>query len=134
MKYKRFFVEGHPKPKGSWTPIRGKKGRIFLIHASKLTAAWCRSIDKQMPLLWKHSLIKGAVKCELKFILLRPKTNKDKYPINKFSGDLDKLERAILDCMTGIVYVDDSQVVDIKSTKRYTTNTPGVWVTISTYL
>ncbi len=134
MKYKRFFLRGHPKPKGSWTPIKGKKGRIFLIHSSKFTAAWCKSIEKQVPLLWKHKIITGAVKTKFEFLLPKPKTVKRKYPIGKFEGDLDKLVRAIFDAMTGTVYADDSQVVSSSETKRYTDKAPGVWVTVSTDL
>lgn len=127
-------MRGHPKPKGSWTPIKGKKGRIFLIHSSKLTAAWCKSIDKQIKVLWKHKIITGAVKTTFQFLVPRPKTVKRKYPIGRYEGDIDKLVRAILDTMTGTVYVDDSQVVSSSETQRYTDDTPGVWVTISTDL
>lgn len=134
MKYKRFFLKGNPKPKGSWTPIRGKKGRIFLIHSSKLTAAWCKSIDKQMPALWKHRILTGAVKTKFEFLMPRPKTVKRKYPIGRFDGDIDKCIRAIMDAMTGVVYVDDCQVVSSSETQRYTSKTPGVWVTVSTDL
>ena len=134
MKYKKFFVEGHPKPKGSWTPIKGKKGRIFLIPASKLTAAWCKSAEKQIKSLWTHKMITGAVKTKFEFLVPRPKTVKRKYPIGKYEGDIDKLVRALFDAMTGTVYVDDSQVVASSETQRYTDDIPGVWVTISTDL
>jgi len=34
-------------------------------------------------------------------------------------ADVDKLARAVLDALTGVVYVDDSQVVSIVAAKRY---------------
>jgi len=36
--------------------------------------------------------------------------------------DIDNYEKFILDCMNGIVFVDDRQVVSIRSDKRYTLN------------
>jgi Holliday junction resolvase RusA-like endonuclease len=47
--------------------------------------------------------------------------------------DIDKLERALLDGMTAVVYVDDDQVVAVRKAKRYEMpdEPPGVrvWVT-----
>jgi len=79
-------------------------------------------------------MIAGAVKTKFEFLVPRPKTVKRKYPIGKYEGDIDKLVRALLDAMTGTVYVDDSQVVTSSETQRYTSKIPGVWVTISTSL
>jgi Holliday junction resolvase RusA-like endonuclease len=39
--------------------------------------------------------------------------------------DVDKLERAIFDALTDVVYVDDSQVIDAINSKRYAVPTPG---------
>jgi crossover junction endodeoxyribonuclease RusA len=62
-----------------------------------------------------------AVKISLHFVFLRPesvKAHKRPYPVVK--PDIDKLMRAVLDSLTGVVYVDDSQVVEAaKITKRY---------------
>lgn len=48
------------------------------------------------------------------------------------SPDVDKLCRAILDAMTGLIYVDDAQVVALNATKRYvaTGERPGVDVVV----
>lgn len=43
--------------------------------------------------------------------------------------DLDKLERAVLDALTGVVYEDDGQVTRIDSAKRYGRK-PGVMITV----
>jgi Holliday junction resolvase RusA-like endonuclease len=62
-----------------------------------------------------------AVKISLHFVFLRPesvKAHKRPYPVVK--PDIDKLMRAVLDSLTGVVYVDDSQVVEGgKITKMY---------------
>lgn len=39
------------------------------------------------------------------------------YPAS--APDIDKLTRAVLDSMTGIVFVDDGQVVDLRVSKRF---------------
>ena len=36
--------------------------------------------------------------------------------------DLDNVMKAVLDAMNGIVYVDDSQVINLVATKRYSTD------------
>ena len=40
-------------------------------------------------------------------------------------ADVDKLARAVLDALTGVVYVDDSQVVSIVAAKRYVADGEG---------
>jgi Holliday junction resolvase RusA-like endonuclease len=45
--------------------------------------------------------------------------------------DVDKLARAALDALTGIIYVDDGQVTDLIKLKRYCDlehPRPGVWI------
>lgn len=41
------------------------------------------------------------------------------HPIKARSGDLDKLSRAVNDALEGVVYKDDSQIVDLNLKKRY---------------
>lgn len=54
------------------------------------------------------------------FYFLRPASaKKRKYPSVK--PDLDKLVRATLDSLTGILYDDDSQVIEINARKHYCT-------------
>lgn len=135
--YDPFFISGVPKPKGSWVPIRNKKDPSLPIkfrHASNKTAKWCISAHEQVADIWKGPLLDGPVAVELLFLIPRPKTVVRQYPTGRYEGDLDKHARAILDAMTGIVYKDDSQVVDMPVKKRYTDGQPGVWATISTDL
>ncbi|KKL13006.1 hypothetical protein LCGC14_2530040, partial [marine sediment metagenome] len=92
-----------------------------------------KDVKTAVAMQWNTPLIEeGAVSVELLFLLPRPKTVKRKYPTSRFSGDGDKLVRAIFDSMTGIVYKDDSQVVDHIAKKRYADDCePGVWITVS---
>ena len=130
--YPEFWIPGHPKPKGSWTPGRNKKtGKIFFRHASSKTAIWCKHAAEVVEYAWHGPLIEGPVGTKFRFLIPHPKTVVRRYPTGKFDGDLDKLVRAIFDAMTGVVYVDDRQVIDSIESARYTDGEPGVWIEIS---
>jgi Holliday junction resolvase RusA-like endonuclease len=61
--------------------------------------------------------VEGAIGIEISFRVKRPKTVKRDYPT--VAPDLDKYIRGVLDALTGIAYIDDSQVIDIKAKKVY---------------
>lgn len=130
--YDPFFIVGHPRPKGSWTPVRTKAGPIKFRHASNKTADWCKNAATQVGYLWKGPLLDGPIVANLEFFIPRLKTVVRRFPTGRREGDGDKLDRAIWDAMTGIVYVDDSQVVKWTGFKQYTDGEAGVWVQIST--
>jgi len=66
----------------------------------------------------KSELATGAVRVDIWFGFQRPKSRKkDRHKTTK--PDLDKLERAVLDALTGICYQDDSQVTVLHAEKFY---------------
>jgi len=73
----------------------------------------------------------GPVSVECRFSLLKPasapKTRRT-WPIGARSGDVDKLARLILDALTGIVFADDSHVVELHVSKDY--GVPGVEIVV----
>ncbi len=73
----------------------------------------------------------GAVAVELHFRLTAPLRSKRKLPTTR--PDLDKLVRAVLDALTGVVWRDDSQVVEILAHKSYALpgTSPGVDVVVT---
>lgn len=125
------WIPGHARPKGSWTPGRSKSGQMFLRHASGNTAEWCKRAKEMVPAEWHGPLITGPVGLHFRFLLPRLKTVIRRYPTGKREGDLDKLIRALYDAMTGVVYEDDSQVVDSTESKRYTNGELGVEVIVA---
>ncbi len=132
--YPAFFVSGHPKPKGSWTPVPTKQGIKFR-PASPLSAAWFKELKKQVVEQWEHPLVEeGPIRLQLLYLLPRGKTVVRQFPTVRGTGDIDKLERAVLDSMTGTVYHDDAQVADVHHRKEYTRVQPGVWIVVSTDL
>jgi len=69
-----------------------------------------------------------AVVMTMYFTMPKPRTVKRNYPT--VPPDLDKLVRAVLDALTAICYVDDSQVVELYAKKIYGI-TPGVRIQIA---
>ena len=53
----------------------------------------------------------------MNFRVKKPKSVKRIFPT--VPPDLDKYIRGVLDALTGIAYLDDSQVITIQATKRY---------------
>ena len=47
------------------------------------------------------------------------KANAPIEPVSARIGDIDKLERAVLDALTGVAYLDDRQVVEVLARKSY---------------
>ena len=87
------------------------------------------------------SLWEGPVRVEMTFIVSRPqylrkipKRGPPKprvWPAKK--PDLDKYERGVLDAITGVIIVDDGQVIETAATKLYDYDAPpGVQVLIET--
>jgi crossover junction endodeoxyribonuclease RusA len=61
--------------------------------------------------------ISGQIAISMRFFYERGKTVTRQHPT--VPPDLDKQIRSILDALTGVAYVDDSQVTHIKATKEY---------------
>ena len=118
-----FFVKGRPVPQGSMKFIRPG----VMIHSRSQDLALWRADVARNAELFGFKPIANAVKVELDFIMIRPKSAKRVFPSVK--PDLDKLIRAVLDGLTGVAYEDDSQVILIQSSKTYGEK-QGVWIGI----
>jgi Holliday junction resolvase RusA-like endonuclease len=142
-------VVGTPRPQGSKRPVRNKHtGRIHMVESSERLPDWRADIrDAAMRAVdglptsayWERPLAVG-----IQFTLPRPKghylpantrraapelrPDAPKHPAGK--PDADKLLRAVLDALTGLVWRDDAQVVDILARKVYGER-PGADITVS---
>lgn len=134
MLYSPMFLSGRPYPKGSWTPVRTRSGKIKLRPGNPKWVKWYDRARAELERQWTGPKIKEPVKVQLLFLLPRLKTVLRGHPVGKREGDLDKLVRAVLDSMTDVVYNDDCQVVDVSAVKQYSDEEQGVWVTVSTDL
>ena len=130
-----FFISGDPKTKGSWVPVAGKGGETKLRPAGKGHGKWFKRVKDELARQWRgEPLLEGPVSVALSFRLTRPKTVRRRFPTSRYDGDGDKLERAILDGLTGSVIADDGQVIDCGWEKRYTEGETGVRVIVGTDL
>ena len=108
------FIEGRPAPQGSKRHL----GNGIMVESSKAVKPW------RVDVAWRArgaflTPFDGPVKLELEFVMPRPKsTPKKSTPAAIKRPDVDKLARAVLDAITGVVVADDSQIVHLVATKR----------------
>lgn len=124
-----FFVAGEPAPKGSTKsfPFKGKDGRLRVstTNANPRTKDWQMRIatEAQRAIVedgWTFDDdkeigydITGA------FYFTKPKSAPKKRVLNTREPDLDKIARACLDALTGVLFPDDSQVIHLDMRKTY---------------
>lgn len=128
-----FLVVGIPQPKGNHRArvVAGKHAVLY--DANRKLPEWEKRVASAAKVHRPPSPLEGPVSVELVFWVPRGKTVKREWPTTRTGGDIDKLERGVLDALTGIIYVDDSQVVEVAKEKRYETTRlgPGCLVTVS---
>ena len=125
------FVPGEPKPKGSMRAMVCG-GKAIVLHPRN-TKAWQEAVRFQVCAQGAIYVDEGPLSVSLEFVLPRPKGAPKRMPRRRELAakrpDLDKLVRAILDALKGVVYRDDSQVVDLSASKRVAFDErPGVHV------
>ena len=131
-----FTVYGLPAQSGSKTPIPyhkpdGSLG-VRTFDASKRMKPWKNQVSWAACKVYKRPVFRNAVRLEIIFYLPRPKNQfkirkgatsgilKDwapPYPI--VTPDLTKLVRCLEDALKGIIWKDDSQVVEQETRKLY---------------
>jgi len=82
----------------------------YIIHQTAQDAV---GIDNT-PLFPKPAAVKG----EIVFYVKKPKNPKNReHPVTK--PDIENLAKTVLDACTGVIYDDDSQIVDLSLKKCY---------------
>lgn len=127
----QFTVYGIPQPKGSTRAFfRPGMARPVVTSDNPRTKPWALLVST---VAQEHAganpPIEGPVSVVLEFWLPRPKSLPKRVVAHTKKPDLDKLVRAVLDGLTGIVFYDDAQVVSVRASKGYT-SWVGVTVTI----
>jgi len=126
-----FTVYGTPEPKGSTRafltkpkPGSGKVPRVVVTADNKKTLPWMQ----QMALTAREAMNQVGfdawdrelpVAVRVVFYLTRPPSIPKRRQIPTVKPDLDKLVRAALDALTGVIFTDDAQVADLVVAKRY---------------
>lgn len=132
-------VLGIPAPQGSKRAfVRG--GKAVMIETNKATMPWRQEVAAVASAECGDPLIAGPVAIDVAFRMPRPKAHykknlelRDNAPLwCAKKPDIDKLERAILDALTGSAFTDDAQVVSVTKSKRYCApgERPGATITI----
>lgn len=131
------WVAGVPQPQGSKRLFAGR-----LVEGNDATLRpWRATIAGESRAAYRHGLepTREAVNVTLGFMFSRPRSH---YGTGRNAGelrrsapaykatrpDLDKLVRAVLDALTGIVFVEDSQVAQLTAWKDW--GPPGVSIRV----
>lgn len=136
-----FFVAGVPKPAGSKTAFVNKAtGRAIVTDACKTSKDWKSLVAYTAREQYKGELLTGPLCVIMTFYQTRPachygsgknaavlKPSAPLWPTGK--PDVLKLTRAVEDACTGIVWKDDSQIVDERIVKCYG-DKPGVRIKV----
>ena len=121
-----FTIPGEAAPQGSKRAVRLRNGRTVLLESSKRLKPWRSLVSLCAAEAWQGPPCAGPVEVEVDFDFVRPRSHlttkgalRSGAPAFPGRIDLDKLLRSVGDGMTGIVYVDDSQIVSIIARKGY---------------
>jgi Holliday junction resolvase RusA-like endonuclease len=132
-----FFIEGIPVPQGRprFSVIKKRGGGQFVnTYDPPKSKAWKKEIEGQLVGgLWRGDPVEGVVRVRLMFFMPRPKSLPKKTVHHIKKPDIDNLVKGVLDAMTGICFKDDSQIVDLSSSKHYLRiggDVPGIDVDI----
>lgn len=123
-----FFVDGAPKGKGR---PRFSRGRAY---TPKDTVEY----EKRIAQSYDGDMHTSPIFVDIRAFFSIPKsyTKKQKKAIK--NGDLtptkkpdcDNIGKVVLDALNGIAYEDDKQVIDLRVTKKYSTDREGLEITI----
>lgn len=121
-------VVGKPATGGSKTMVwkdgkpMVKGGRPVMRPASKFTKPWMEMVGAVVEADWGgHEALDGPLLAEVVFYFAPPgKASEEDWP-SKTGGDLDKLLRATLDPLQGIVFTNDRRIVRVVAERRFGT-------------
>src|SRR5574343_627316 len=127
----KFTVPGLPRPGGSKKAFFNRHtGRAHIVDTSKYVKDWRAAVAAVAYEATKDSLccpVRGALTLVVTLYLPRPKSHyrangevkvsAPPYPVTK--PDTTKLLRSTEDALTGIVWKDDSQIVEQFICKKY---------------
>lgn len=119
----KFVVYGTPVPQGSMRAFmpKGKHGRPIVTSDNSKLKPWRQEVSLAAIAEHAHMAERHvAVMVTMQFYFARPASAKNRACM-VVRPDLDKLVRGVFDALTGILYVDDAQIVEHTARKRYGT-------------
>lgn len=124
-----FWVPGQPAAQGSKRHVGG--GR--LVEQSKAVGPWRERVAWTARQHHPGGPLQGPISIRLRFVMHRPAaTPKRSTPPAVKRPDIDKMIRAVFDALTHVIWLDDSQAVEVHASKRLAEvgETPGVLVEV----
>lgn len=123
-------VPGLPVPQGSKRVVPTAQGHRLVEGNEKTLKPWRSTIALEAADAFDGQPTRAAVRVTLAFSFPRPSAHygtgrnadllKASAPAYKTTKpDIDKLTRAVLDALTGVAFVDDSQVAELVAVKRF---------------
>lgn len=139
-----FTVVGVAAPAGSKRALRNPHtGRVQVVDASRRAPEWKALVAAAAAqAMCGAEPLRGPLHLRVVVHAARPASHRDRHGTVRRGApqhpavrpDITKLVRAVEDAMTGIVYVDDAQIVEQHAAKRYTLAAPMVQITVSELL
>lgn len=123
-----FEVLGEPAPKGSMRAMNRKSdGRAMLVPGGtsvnqRKLRVWTQAIRSRVVEMLGEArdplFVEQSLSVELLFRLPRPASVKTPRPMAQ-KDDVDKLARAVLDALTGVLYDDDGRIAVLRVEKQW---------------
>lgn len=110
-----FQITLHVKPLGKGRPRMTKKGRVY-------TPAETASAEAEIRWLLRKEnppKFEGPVSVIAKFFVARPKSAPKRIKFPATRPDLDNYFKTLLDALNGLLFHDDSQVIEANIAKEY---------------
>jgi len=120
-----FTVYGTPIPQGSAKAFIPKGwSRAIITGANKKTKPWRQEIaGAAVSAMQKAGITmlerEHPVRLRAEFYFAKPKSTKKSVIAKVTKPDVDKLLRSVLDALTGMVFEDDSQVIEVTGVKLF---------------
>ena len=111
----RFSIPGNAVSKQR--PRISTKNGIVRAYTPANTAKYEKFVADISRLNLINDKFLGPVSVKLLIFLEQAKSNKDLFPVTR--PDIDNYAKSLLDGMNGVVYADDSQIVDLQVQLRY---------------
>jgi crossover junction endodeoxyribonuclease RusA len=120
MRSVTFTVIGIAQPQGS-TKAFVPKGwtRPIVTSDNPLNKGWRQCVAEQAQQVAAEGQFLGPVAMFVRFSLPRPASLPRRVVAHVKAPDLDKLVRSVGDALTGVLYRDDAQVVELRARKVY---------------
>lgn len=115
------FVPGTPVPQGSKRGFVNPYGHVSIVDANKKTRPWRADITAHVRDAVGSIVVYpvGPVELDVEFVMPRRAAEPKRVtPPHVRKPDSDKLLRAVMDSLTGVIYAGDQQVTGIRVAKR----------------